>query len=59
MEEFVKIEKKINFALMIEKREEFVQEGRKYLFEIYEKENKSYNNKEMNIMSNDIKEGIN
>ena len=52
--------KKINFAFKTEKREEFIEEGRKYLFEIYEKENKIVNNsKEKNTIFDEAKYVVN
>ena len=47
--------RKNNFKLMKENRDEFIQEGRKYLFEIYEKENKYCKNyKEMSKIFKEI-----
>ena len=42
---------------MTEKREEFIQEGRQYLFEIYENEKKYGNDKEMSKIFNEINDG--
>ena len=49
--------RKLNFKLMTEKREEFIQEGRQYLFEIYENEKKYGNDKEMSKIFNEINDG--
>ena len=49
--------RKLNFKLKSEKREEFIQDGKKYLFEIYEKENKCGNNNQFNKIFNEIKDG--
>ena len=49
--------RKLNFKLKSEKREEIIQDGKKYLFEIYEKENKCSNNNQFNKIFNEIKEG--